>query len=42
MNVDYMESVWWVFKAMFEKGLVYRGKKIMPYSNACSTVLSNF
>lgn len=27
---------------MWEKGLVYRGAKVMPYSNACNTVLSNF
>jgi len=38
----FMESVWWVFKTMFEKGLVYRGYKVMPYSTACSTPLSNF
>lgn len=37
-----MESVWYVFKQLFEKGLVYRGRKVMPYSNACTTVLSNF
>jgi len=37
-----MESVWWVFKKIFEKGLVYRKCKVMPYSCACNTVLSNF
>jgi len=37
-----MESVWWVFKQLFEKGLVYRGCKVMPYSTGCTTVLSNF
>ena len=37
-----MESVWHVFKTLFDKGLVYRGRKIMPYSNAVHTVLSNF
>jgi isoleucyl-tRNA synthetase len=37
-----MESVWWVFKTMFEKGLVYRGYKVMPYSCPCGTPLSNF
>jgi len=37
-----MESVWWCFKQLFEKGLVYRGCKIMPYSTVCGTVLSNF
>ena len=37
-----MESVWWVFKQLYDKGLVYRGCKIMPYSTVCTTVLSNF
>jgi len=27
---------------MFKQGLIYQGCKIMPYSNACTTVLSNF
>ncbi|XP_071442401.1 isoleucine--tRNA ligase, cytoplasmic [Hetaerina americana] len=38
----FMESVWWVFKELFNKGLVYRGVKVMPYSTACNTPLSNF
>ncbi|KAH8856573.1 Isoleucine--tRNA ligase, cytoplasmic [Schistosoma japonicum] len=38
----FMESVWWVFKQLFDKGLVYRGLKVMPFSTACSTPLSNF
>lgn len=42
MDRDFMESVWWVFKQIFDKGLVYRKCKIMPYSWACNTVLSNF
>ena len=37
-----MESVWWAFSEMYKKGLVYRGTKIMPFSTACNTVLSNF
>jgi isoleucyl-tRNA synthetase len=39
---SFMESVWWVFKQLFNKGLVYRGVKVMPYSSACNTPLSNF
>ena len=35
-------SVRWVFKTMFSKGLVYRGYKVMPYSTACGTPISNF
>ncbi|VDP52443.1 unnamed protein product, partial [Soboliphyme baturini] len=38
----FMESVWWVFKQLFDKGLVYRGCKVMPFSTACCTPLSNF
>lgn len=37
-----MESVWWVFKTLVEKNLVYRGYKVMPFSTACATPLSNF
>jgi isoleucyl-tRNA synthetase len=37
-----MESIWWVFKQLFDKGLVYRGFKVMPFSTACNTPLSNF
>lgn len=42
MDCNYMESVWWAFSEMHKKGLVYRGTKIMPFSTACNTVLSNF
>lgn len=37
-----MESIWWVFRQLFAKGLVYQGVKVMPYSTACTTALSNF
>lgn len=42
MDISFMESVWNVFQQMYNKGMVYRGRRVMPYSNACSTVLSNF
>lgn len=42
MDLSFMESVWWVFKQLHEKGLVYRGYKVMPYSTGCTTPLSNF
>lgn len=42
MDRNYMESVWWAFKQIHDKGLVYRGSRIMPFSTACNTVLSNF
>lgn len=37
-----MESEWWVFKQLFEKNLVYRGYKVMPFSTALNTAMSNF
>ncbi|KAI9040849.1 isoleucine--tRNA ligase ILS1 [Aspergillus affinis] len=42
MNTEFMESVWWVFKQLFDKDLVYRGYRVMPYSTALNTPLSNF
>jgi isoleucyl-tRNA synthetase len=42
MDPSFMESVWWVFASLFEKGLVYRGYKVMPFSTGCHTPLSNF
>ena len=42
MDVGFMESVWWVFKQLWNKDLVYEGTKVMPYSAGCGTPLSNF
>ena len=42
MDTTFMESVWWVFKQCFEKGLIYQGYRIQPYSPALATPLSNF
>ena len=42
MDVDFMETVWWVVKALWDKGLVYRGNKVMPVSTGLETPLSNF
>ncbi len=42
MDPSYMESIWWVFKSLWDKGLVYEGSKILPYCPRCSTPLSNF
>jgi len=41
MDPDYMESIWWVIKSLWDKGLVYEGHKILPYCPRCATVLSN-
>ena len=40
MSPDYMESIWWVAKSLWDKGLIYEGKYILPYCPRCSTVLS--
>lgn len=42
MYPSFMESVWWVFQQLFDKGQIYRGFRVMPYSTACNTPLSNF
>ena len=42
MDVDFMESVWWVVKELWDKGLIYRGNKVMPVSTGLETPLSNF
>jgi isoleucyl-tRNA synthetase len=41
MNPDYMETIWWVVKSLWEKGLLYEGYYNLPYCPRCSTVLSN-
>ena len=42
MDSGYTESVWWVFKSLHEKGLVYEGFKSMHLCPRCGTTLSNF
>jgi isoleucyl-tRNA synthetase len=42
MDTWYMESVWWVMKQLWEKGLVYQGERVMPLSTELGTPLSNF
>ncbi|MFL5815837.1 MAG: isoleucine--tRNA ligase [Bdellovibrionia bacterium] len=42
MDVSFMQSVWWVFRQLFDKGLIYEGYKVVPYSVGLSTPLSNF
>jgi isoleucyl-tRNA synthetase len=42
MDVSFMQSVWWVFKSLHERGLIYEGYKVVPYSVGISTPLSNF
>ncbi len=42
MDPDYMESIWWVFKQLWQRDLIYRGYAVQPYCPRCSTPLSNF
>ena len=42
MDLSYMESVMWAFKQLWDEGLVYEGHRVMPYSWAAETPLSNF
>ncbi|WCJ32832.1 Isoleucine--tRNA ligase cytoplasmic [Euphorbia peplus] len=42
MDMKFMESVWWVFAQLYQKGFVYRAFKVSPYSTAMHTQLSNF
>ncbi len=38
---DYMESVWWVLRQMWDKDLLYKGQKVVPYCARCGTPLSS-
>jgi isoleucyl-tRNA synthetase len=42
MDFEFMNAVWGVFKAIFDKGLVYRSLTPMPYSTGCGSCLSHF
>ncbi|MEX2318955.1 MAG: class I tRNA ligase family protein, partial [Bauldia sp.] len=42
MDLTYMESTMWAFKQLWDKGLVYEGFRVVPYSWAAQTPLSNF
>lgn len=42
MDLGFMESVLWAFKQLYDKGYVYESMRVMPYSWACETPLSNF
>lgn len=42
MDNDFMESVWWAFKQMYQKDLVYEGRRVILYCPRCATPLSNF
>ena len=42
MDRDYMESVWWAFKEIYDRSLVYEGRKVLLYCPRCETPVSNF
>jgi isoleucyl-tRNA synthetase len=42
MDLDYMESIWWIIKELWQRQLMYEGFYILPYCPRCSTALSNF
>ena len=42
MDWQYTESIWWVFKSLFDKGLIYEGYKPMHICPRCETTLANF
>ncbi|MHA2501372.1 MAG: isoleucine--tRNA ligase [Candidatus Kariarchaeaceae archaeon] len=41
MEDDYIESVWWSLKTLFERGLIYKGTRVAPYCSRCGTTLSS-
>ena len=38
---DYIESVWWLLRRIYDKGLLYQGFKVVPYCPRCGTALSS-
>ena len=42
MDTWFMESVWWAFKQLWDKGLIYQGMKVVPVSTELGTPLANF
>jgi isoleucyl-tRNA synthetase len=41
MNPEYIESIWWSLKELYNKDLLYQGYKVVPYSTRAGTTLSN-
>jgi isoleucyl-tRNA synthetase len=42
LDLTFMESVWWVFKQLWDQGRIYRSVKVLPYSWGATTPLANF
>ncbi len=41
LNNEYIESVWWIVRQMWDRGLIYEGFKVVPYCGRCGTALSS-
>ncbi len=41
LDNDYVESVWWLFRQMWDAGLIYEGHRVIPYCARCGTALSS-
>ena len=41
LSNDYVESVWWLLKQLFDRGLLYEGHRVIPYCSRCGTALSS-
>ncbi len=41
LSNEYVESVWWLVKQLFDKGLLYEGYRVIPYCSRCGTALSS-
>ena len=41
LDTDYIESVWWALRQIYDKGLLYEGHKVVPYCPRCGTALSS-
>jgi isoleucyl-tRNA synthetase len=41
LNNSFIETVWWLFRQMWDKGLIYEGFKVVPYCARCGTALSS-
>src|SRR4030042_3669879 len=40
-EANYIESVWWIIKQIYQKGLIYQGHKVVPFCPRCGTALSS-
>ncbi len=41
LSNEYIESVWWLFRQMWDRGAIYEGNKVVPYCGRCGTALSS-